>query len=1760
MNFKSLFVVIIFLFQFQVAPVQAYEPDDGLKTNILASGCVYRNSNSGGEGLGDWVVDNCDYEGAHYACFNGSQWQIAQAIGSATQSGEPQDGDESANRKAIDLWDPIKADGLCKNHFGPSYFFSVPVSEDEDIALGAAIANMTAAKKRTWIYYYSNNGIPIDKNYWLGNRSGYTNWLNNNPDNTSALGNADCVLLNRDTGYWQDENCSAQHPFACFSSGRWYLSKTAGQWRDGFATCQNDYSLTSIYAVPREKGENDEIAAVALPSGADAGIDFNQVWLNQTDLVYEEFFISNQTRQSWWADGQPSNRNNADCTLVNSTGNWISESCDMYQAYHACYTGDSSSVQWELTSELTEIDGKAISSYGFGYCKRLQDYAEYRAPNSAESNTALKNEIKNKLGDDAYVWINFSDQRSEGAWKAETAYQDFESSTPISDDDADCAYYSSLTNDEGNWVAERCYPTETDVVIAKGFACTNGYEWKVASSKLDGTPLESNLWKDGFDACSDAFGADYYFAGPSSADDNSRLGLALTVADKTSAWINVNDATNEGIWVANGPSVNLAPSLTLPTKLEFKEKVEISLTVGAIDPENEGIFSYKWTVIDKRIGVEDKDPSTVKPEIGELVLSGDETANLIISPIDLLNEIYFIDLQLEVIDGNPSLPKDPDAATATAFLTVKVLPPLKAAYDFNNYANPKLDWTGNGHQLILDTSSVRITDKNGGGSDYFAKMDASDSFSIDGSSVSGLQLDQAKDQYTLMYRFKIDSTASVRYVGMVQKGDAGSRQPAILYDQHENEKKIHFASSTSADYNEHRNSLETVRLGQWMTVAYVKNGTDSKLYIDKAVLNSAEPDPSPLNVIPDTKKPLSGPGVGYASGDWVFGNIPGASEGITGGLDDIRIYDRALTASELDTVFPEQPKGRFEFALNAAEKDEALIGDGFTTLTVDINRIEGDDGNVSVGYILKSGSADLNDDFKLPGVDANAIAGRGFLDWTVHDRDPKKITIQILEDTLREGTEDFTIELEAQLGQPSIGNKNTMTIDIVDKTLNVYGAVAFASAGGGINEPVKEDALTGSITVERFGDDTLGSVDVWFTVKEFSATSPEHFNIGSAHAFPLEAPSGNVVGRGIITFSANATGTPVTSQTRVIDFTPVNVAAYDPNKLFVVTLDDITDVGDTMLSDPENSAILGPDTTYPQFITDVSPGRISFAQVNYDPIYEDIDSTNRLREITLERRDGTNGAICVDFDFSGDGINSADFIFNSLAHTGSNDDVYWKDGDAADKTIQITAKNDQSYEVLENLIVTWQAKPNCDYDSNIAGNDPVVTPASTADGDHATATLAIIDQTNDIKLIFSDKKYITTEEGSPNLEVTVYATQEADFSVARTNNTAFSVYLDRGDPADTATEGDHYGNLDSQQIVSFIGGETSKTITIPIVDNCDAGDFLEFTMKLTNNDASLPSSNPPADIIKVESSSTKVEIENYSAKPTVVISNYYDGIAADVRADWRSDDGDSNLYVTGDISDGQRTPRVTRMGIKADITHNCFDKLQYTWVNHADISPARPVVSGLTAFSTMPVISTLNKNPEVGGGVLESNIFKLPFIIQNSALNIELEIKDTELDVTLGDPLSEKVIYTFDSANPKTKIAGLGHSINMRQYFRRIENNNDGGNNCITGAGDKAGSCTSGDGTLLAFNDATDRLVWKASGVKCLAAPVNGGGIYSTDCASGQDATQQWKFINDNDEEGVQMLNNTSYHLQEYLSGDKYRSGTAGGFGADDFSWYEMSD
>lgn len=144
--------------------------------------------------------------------------------------------------------------------------------------------------------------------------------------------------------------------------------------------------------------------------------------------------------------------------------------------------------------------------------------------------------------------------------------------------------------------------------------------------------------------------------------------------------------------------------------------------------------------------------------------------------------------------------------------------------------------------------------------------------------------------------------------------------------------------------------------------------------------------------------------------------------------------------------------GVVELSIAAIDVDEAA---GTATLTV--TRTGGSSGPASVNYAFAGGTA-------AAGVDFNGVGGT--LTWADGDAAPKNITASIVDDTLVESTETFSVTLSGASGA-TLGAQSTATVSILDNDSVVEFAITAVT--------VNESAGTASLTVTRTGSSTVAA-------------------------------------------------------------------------------------------------------------------------------------------------------------------------------------------------------------------------------------------------------------------------------------------------------------------------------------------------------------------------------------------------------------------------------------------------------------------------------------------------------------------------------------------------------------------------------------------------------------------------------------------------------------------------------------------------------------
>lgn len=285
-------------------------------------------------------------------------------------------------------------------------------------------------------------------------------------------------------------------------------------------------------------------------------------------------------------------------------------------------------------------------------------------------------------------------------------------------------------------------------------------------------------------------------------------------------------------------------------------------------------------------------------------------------------------------------------------------------------------------------------------------------------------------------------------------------------------------------------------------------------------------------------------------------------------------------------------------------------------------------GTVSVNYATANGTALTGSDY---------LASSGTLTWNDGDGADKTISVPVINDSLTEAAETFTVTLSNPVGA-LLGTAKTATVTIADGDSAIQFSVASAS--------VAESAVSGNITllVTRTGTST-GAASATYSSADGTATAGSDYTATS----------------GTINWGAgDATAKPIT--------VPIlNDSAVEGSETFKVNL--TSAVG----------ATLGANKAVTVTITDndTGAGVLQFSAPSYTVKENGVSAT-----ITVTRTGGSLGAVSVGYATTpGTATAGADYT----SKTGI---LSWLTGIVTAKTIVVPIINDASLEPTEAFTVT----------------------------------------------------------------------------------------------------------------------------------------------------------------------------------------------------------------------------------------------------------------------------------------------------------------------------------------------------------------------------------------------------------------------------------------------------------------------------------------
>lgn len=426
-------------------------------------------------------------------------------------------------------------------------------------------------------------------------------------------------------------------------------------------------------------------------------------------------------------------------------------------------------------------------------------------------------------------------------------------------------------------------------------------------------------------------------------------------------------------------------------------------------------------------------------------------------------------------------------------------------------------------------------------------------------------------------------------------------------------------------------------------------------------------------------------------------------------------------------------------------------------ITVTVTRTGGSDGAATVDVNdASSGSA-------TSGADYTAITTTT-LSWADGDSGTKTFAVPVIADGTLEPDETVDLVL-SNATVASLGATTTTTVTILNDDITGPGTLQFSLS----NYSVTEGDGNATITATRSGGNT-GAVAVSYASSNGSAIAGSDYTTVSS------------------TLSWNdGDSSPQTFQVPIINDTNVEV-------LETVNL---------TLSSPTGGASLGSPSTATLTITSEDRfGTLRFNATSYNVDEADGTVSN---VITLERIDGSSGAISVDVSDDGSGSatgSGTDYTF------GSPTTVSWSDGDTADKNVTITIEDDVVDEDTETVNLSL---------GNVAGGASIGSPSAVtvniADDDAPPAPG---------QLMFDATFYLVAEDAG-----------SATITVNRVNGTSGAVGVSYATSDNSATAGNDFtATSGTLSWADGVGG--AKTFTVPIINDTDVENDEAAILDLTS--------------------------------------------------------------------------------------------------------------------------------------------------------------------------------------------------------------------------------------------------------------------------------------------------------------------------------------
>ena len=355
-------------------------------------------------------------------------------------------------------------------------------------------------------------------------------------------------------------------------------------------------------------------------------------------------------------------------------------------------------------------------------------------------------------------------------------------------------------------------------------------------------------------------GVSYFGESPafSIGTNTNNLSLGVTLQSATD-----NDEEDSTVTVDQGTTDNSSPSVLFsPTNNTVGIAINDNITIT---------FSEAVRNIDNTILTNSNIDSHITLKLNNASgsnISFDATINTEKTAITINPNSNFFYSQTVYVTISATLEDyaDNQITAANVSFTTVTDPSIEAYYPFNGNAN---DESGNGRNFTLygNTTLTSGSDNSSNSAYYF---DGSGDYLEFNSSIPSFS------SYTISLWVKPDSTGT--YEAMFASYDDANFGFQIDLDSNNN---FHIRKSSSSGANI---TLSPATLGVWTFIAFTYDGTDSKCYINSV-------------------SPVTDSGGTTEFNRFRMGRNRNGNTYFKGVIDELRIYNRALSASEIQAIF-----------------------------------------------------------------------------------------------------------------------------------------------------------------------------------------------------------------------------------------------------------------------------------------------------------------------------------------------------------------------------------------------------------------------------------------------------------------------------------------------------------------------------------------------------------------------------------------------------------------------------------------------------------------------------------------------------------------------------------------------------------------------------------------------------------------------------------------------------------------------------------------